>query len=90
MKNNSAFNDEIKKKLAANKNEELYRALAELSSLQIEIIQMRFWEELTIDQIASVVCLTWDEADNLINETIAILRSKIEQQISLTPMPQAA
>ena len=90
MKNNLAFNDEIKKKLAANKNEELYRALAELSSFQIEIIQMRFWEELTIDQIASVVCLTWDEVDGLINETLAKLRSKIEQQLSLPPMPQAA
>ena len=90
MRNNSAFNNEIKQRLAANKNVELYRALAELSSLQIEIIQMRFWEELTIDQIASVVCLTWDEVDGLINETLAKLRSKIEQQLALPPMPQAA
>ena len=89
MNSSSTFN-EIKQRLAANGNDELYLALGELSSLQIEIVQMRFWEELTIDQIASVVCLTWDEVDALINETLAKLRSKIEQQLTLTPMPQAA
>jgi DNA-directed RNA polymerase specialized sigma24 family protein len=83
-------NSKMIRQIASNNYEELYEALAELSLTQIEVIQMRFWEELTIDQIASVICMTWDEANALIEKTLDELRNLVEKKMNKMPMPQAA
>jgi DNA-directed RNA polymerase specialized sigma24 family protein len=89
MNSNSAVTSLVQN-ISANKYKELYTAISKLSVIQTRVIQMRFWEQLTIDQIASVIGLTWDEADELINLTLKELRFLIENQNHNMPMPQAA
>ena len=57
--------------------EPLYKSLNELTMQKQIAIQMRFWDLLTIEQIANRLHLTWDEADRLIETTLCELKIKI-------------
>jgi RNA polymerase sigma factor (sigma-70 family) len=55
----------------------LHSCLKELEVTQQIAIQLRFWEELTIEQIANELGLSWDEVNRLIDITLDQLRTKI-------------
>ena len=38
-------------------------------------LHYRFWESMTIEEISKRLCLSWDEANRLIEESIAHLRA---------------
>jgi DNA-directed RNA polymerase specialized sigma24 family protein len=46
-----------------------------LSFLERQIIIYRFWENQTIEEIATALELSWSEIDELINEAIEKLRT---------------
>ena len=46
-----------------------------LSFLERQIIIYRFWENQTIEEIATVLELSWSEIDEVINEAIEKLRA---------------
>lgn len=58
--------------------EPLYKSLLELTMQKQIAIQMRFWDLLTIEQIANRLHLTWDEADRLIETTLCELKFKLK------------
>ena len=55
----------------------LHSCLEELEATQQIAIQLRFWEELTIEQIADELGLSWDQVNRLIEFTLVQLRTKI-------------
>lgn len=64
----------MKQLISKNKYEELHQHLVRLNWKQQVAIQMRFWEECTILQIASDLGVTWEEADNLIDSALGVLK----------------
>lgn len=42
-------------------------------------IQLRFWENMTIEEISNFLRLSWDQADQLIENSIKALREKMEE-----------
>ena len=57
--------------------EKLYFELWALESQKRQAIQLRFWEQNTIEDIAKILKISWDEADKLIEATICELRQKL-------------
>jgi len=42
-------------------------------------IQMRFWDDMTVEEIASALDLSWQAADRLIEDSIQKLRQGFEK-----------
>lgn len=58
--------------------EKLHQSLLRLKPRQQIAIQMRFWEQFSISEIASVLGITWEDADKLIETTLCELKQKIQ------------
>ena len=77
------MDDEIKPTLKFDERfskpmiDRLHSCLKELEATQQIAIQLRFWDELTIEQIANELGLSWDEVNRLIEITLDQLRTKI-------------
>lgn len=55
----------------------LFRALIELSPQAQRAINLRFWEKYTIEEIATQLSMTWEQVDQLIEETLLELRERL-------------
>ena len=65
------------KSLEANIN--LLRTLLPKLSQQAQIaIQLRFWENMAIQEIACLLEMSWEQADRLIEESVQHLRDGFE------------
>ncbi len=69
----------------AVKSKELVEALQSLDAVSQRAIYLRFWESLTIEEIASKLRMEWSEVDNLLNAALEILRSKINKRVFEKP-----
>lgn len=56
----------------------LHQLLWELNPKQRRVIQLRFWENYTIAEIARELRTSWDETDKLIERILWELRSKLD------------
>lgn len=73
----------------ASRSQSDYRTDANISLLRILLptlsrqariaIQLRFWENLTIQEIAWLLELSWEQADRLIEDSIQQLRDGFEK-----------
>lgn len=70
---------ELKKQAIKDNFGELHRAIQNLEWDQALAIHFRFWENLTISEIASILKMDWDEADQLIEKAVDNLRMDLEQ-----------
>lgn len=55
----------------------LFSALCELSPLAQRAINLRFWENFSIEEIATNLRLTWDQTDQLIEMSLEELRTRL-------------
>lgn len=55
--------------------EMLRELLQELSEPKATVIHLRYWEEMTIQQIASALGHTWSSIDSMIEESLEELRA---------------
>jgi len=77
--------DELQVKIGINEvlwtsaleSKELKRALSNLPPKTQRLIYLRFWENMTIEEIAIEMRLTWDEADRAITVALANLRESM-------------
>lgn len=84
------YTEQMKKFISNNKYEEIHIHLLQLSWKQQVAIQMRFWEECTIFQIASHLRVSWDEADDLIETSLKKLKDRVMQSMNHSSKPSAA
>ena len=59
----------------------LYKQLLLLSWKQQLVIQLRFWENYSIYQVARELGISWKEADALIDSALLKLRQGLEQSL---------
>ncbi len=63
----------------SEENIKLLRLLLPTLSQQARIaIQLRFWDNMTIQEIAGLLELSWEQADRLIEESVQQLRDGFE------------
>lgn len=62
---------------SALESKELKKALSTLSQKVQRLIYLRFWEAMTIEEIANEMRMTWDEADQAITAALANLRESM-------------
>lgn len=55
----------------------LLQALTELSPQGQRAINLRFWENYTIEEISDDLHMTWDDADKLIEQSLKQLRARL-------------
>lgn len=55
------------------------RALSQLNEDERQVIFLRFWEPLTIGQIADRLGIEWEEADYLIDRTVRKIQKEIKK-----------
>lgn len=55
----------------------LHEAMSCLSEKQRAVIQMRFWENMTINEISRRIGLPWKSTDSLIDSAVNHLRVRI-------------
>lgn len=60
----------------------LRNSLAQLSKTERKVIYLRFWENMTIQEIAKMHRMSWERVDNLIDETLLKLRVLHEMSTS--------
>jgi len=53
-------------------------------------ISLRFWEHYTIEEIADELCISWDDADLLIEQSIISLREHFSQFLDLSATSKAS
>ena len=80
----------ILKQLTLNNYEVLHKHLLLLTWRQQLAIQLRFWEDYSIFQVANTMNISWNEADSLIETAIATLKSGLAKSLIQTPSLQAA
>ena len=68
---------------------QLCEALAFLSEKQKAVIDMRFWQDMSIQEIANHIGLSWKSTDELIESAINHLRVRLKQQASLSTRPES-
>lgn len=90
MNKNQLLCEEKIERFSKDNFEELHTSLLKLSSKKQQAIQMRFFDELAIDQISQVLGMTWENTDKLIENALAELRNRLERKINDTPTIQAA
>lgn len=62
---------------------QLCEALAYLSDKQKVVIEMRFWQDMSIQEIANRIGLSWQSTDDLIESAINHLRVRLLQHAGL-------
>ncbi|MBX2996815.1 MAG: sigma-70 family RNA polymerase sigma factor [Bdellovibrionaceae bacterium] len=62
---------------------QLGEALAYLSEMQKIVIEMRFWQDMSIQEIANRIRLNWQSTDDLIQSAINHLRVRLLQYAGL-------
>lgn len=67
----------LQKNMMANNIEILHRHLLTLPMRQQLAIQLRFWENCSIAQVAWIMEVSWNEADRLIESAVESLRKKL-------------
>lgn len=55
----------------------LFQALTRLSPEAQRAINLRFWENYTIEEISSVLRMSWDQVDQLIEKSLLDLRARL-------------
>lgn len=76
-----------------NKNlaiEALHNCLNQLEMEQKLVIQLRFWEELEVRQIAIVMTATWEYVNNLLEKSLQQLREMMILSLNQTLAASAA
>jgi DNA-directed RNA polymerase specialized sigma24 family protein len=63
--------------------EQLHKCISELKPFQKHVLQLRFWEEMTINQIAILTRKSWEQIDHLIEQTLIELRQMLKQRLGL-------
>lgn len=71
-------------------NEALHACMAKLKPVQRLAIQLRFWEELEIEQMAVVLNMSWSAVDQLLESTFVELRKLLECYFESQPLDHAA
>lgn len=61
----------------------LSEALPKLEANERIAIYLRFWENLSIQEIAQFMKLSWHSVDQLINTALEFLRCEIEKPLEL-------
>jgi RNA polymerase sigma factor (sigma-70 family) len=64
----------IKEQISSDTKERVLRACQQLSKRQQEAIHLRFYSDLTYDQIAEIMDLRYQSVRNLLHESIKVLR----------------
>lgn len=77
-------------RFSENNFEELHESLLKLPSKKQQVVQMRFFDDLTIDQISQAMGMTWNDTDKLIKYALSDLRAMLEEKLNCTPTSQAA
>gem|GEM_PF-5968216 len=79
MKSESKVENGISEALwtSALKSEGLKQALSGLPQKTQRLIYLRFWESMTIEEIADEMRVTWDEADHALTEALTNLRESM-------------
>jgi DNA-directed RNA polymerase specialized sigma24 family protein len=67
----------------------LLQALTELSPQGQRAINLRFWENYTIEEISEDLRMSWDDADELIEQSLKQLRMLLLEAGVSSPMIQA-
>lgn len=70
---------EFREIILANNYEILHSSLRTLKPQQQIVLQLRFWEEHSIAEIASILKTSWDEIDQLIESTLCELNQKLTE-----------
>ena len=83
---NAPLKSELRALISASNFEKLHQLLKQLSWQHRCALHLRFWEDQSISQIAGSMNLTWEQADQLIEEAVEQLRTEIKQ---LTTKPAA-
>ncbi len=86
----SQLNPEIKHLVSINNYEELHKHLLRLSWRQQVAIQLRFWEECSIFQVACQLGISWKEADDLIEAALSNLKSGLAKSANNSAVLVAA
>lgn len=86
----SQLNPEIKHLVSINNYEELHKHLLRLSWRQQVAIQLRFWEECSIFQVAYQLGISWKEADDLIEAALSNLKSGLAKSTNNSAVLVAA
>jgi len=55
----------------------------QLEPIQKRVIRLRFWEEMTINQIAILTHKSWEQIDHLIEQTLTELRQMLAGHLGL-------
>lgn len=56
---------------------ELFAALTRLSPERQRAINLRFWENYTIEEISETLRMSWDQTDQLIEQALLELRGRL-------------
>ena len=71
----------IDKELSANKKEKILRALQELSPRQKEIIYLKFYQDLSYEEVSEIMQINYQAARNLIYQSIKAMKKIISLQL---------
>lgn len=69
---------------------QLLDALSALSPQGQRAINLRFWENYTIEEISESLRITWDQADELIEQSLKELRMRLTKSNVASPIFQAS
>ena len=61
--------------------ETLYENLHELNPDQLVAVYLRFWQQMTIQQVARFLNRSWSSTDELLESAISELRSRMVKKI---------
>lgn len=81
--------DLILKQLTIEKRQQLQKGLKKLSNRQREAVVLKFYEELSYEEIASVMSIHPQSVYNLIHQAIDILKKSLAIEITLFALLQA-
>lgn len=62
-----------------SEKEKLMKNLKYLTTLERMVIEMRFWENMLIEEISEDLGLSWNQVDTIIENTLVKLRTKLIQ-----------
>jgi hypothetical protein len=60
----------------------LYSSLGKLTAEEVQVLYLRFWGQLEIEEIASCVSKTWDQVDQLLESLYRKLRTDLKSNLS--------
>jgi DNA-directed RNA polymerase specialized sigma24 family protein len=59
----------------------LHVCMSDLEPAQKLALELRFWEQMKIEQIALIMKTTWDEVDQLLERTFLELRQMLTERL---------